>query len=187
MSGDFIDHLEQFLGPIHYGWKPVAAPSDIRAVMFKNRPCDGVDTFSSLGLSDEPLSMKGGRIVREELLLSVYPRYPVAQLASFLTTLADSLRSKGTALLRGDVVGPADSLIPGARPRAVYASLPVFLPESFATFRGTEPSTVIVWLIPLVGRETEFVKEAGWEAFEDILESRGNKVDLWDLDREPVV
>ena len=117
--------------------------------------------------------------------MSVYERYAKAQVASFLTTFAEYLRSKNQALLRGDVVGPSDPLIPGVAASAVYSSLPTFFSEAFATHHGTDPPTVIVWLIPLVGNEPEFIREAGWERFEDELERRHN-VDFWSLDRDPI-
>jgi hypothetical protein len=120
------------------------------------------------------------------LVISIYPKYPKDQLASFLTTFADFIRSRNQALRRGDVVGPSRPIITGVRASAIYASLPAVFEHTFATYRGTEPPTVVAWLVPLVGGEAGFIKERGWEQFEDLLEARED-VDFWDLDREPVI
>ena len=183
---DVISHLEQHLGPIQEGWKPSAGDSRIHAVHFADRPNPGVDTFTTLGLSRTPLPMSNGRAVRQEFLISVYPRYPQRDIASFLTTFAEYVLSMNRALLRGDVIGPFKPLIPGVQAAAVYSSMPVFFEREFATYSGSTPPTVIVWLVPLVGPEPEFIRTAGWERFEEELE-RSENVDFWSLDRAPVV
>jgi hypothetical protein len=46
---------------------------------------------------------------------------------------------------------------------------------------GSQPPTVFVWLIPQPADEAEYVKQVGWERYEDRLEAEG--VDFWSLDR----
>jgi hypothetical protein len=77
-------------------------------------------------------------------------------------------------------------LIPGVKASSIYSSIPVLFDDSLATYRGSDPPTVIVWLVPLVGAEPEFIRQAGWERFEDELERHGD-TPFWDLDRDPVV
>jgi hypothetical protein len=152
-------------------------------VRFPDRPEPGVVTYSTLGLSKQALAMPGGREVRQELVFAAHDRYPADAIASFLLSFAEYIRSR-RALLRGDVVGPADPIIPGAPMTAVYASLPVVWPDGFATDRASTPPTVLVWLIPLRSEEAAQVKTGGWNAFEDRLEA--SDPDLFDLDRPAV-
>src|SRR5262249_31907844 len=115
----------------------------------------------------------------------VFDRYPEKDVASFLWTFAEHVRSTQRALFRGEVIGPSNPLFSGVKANAIYASSPAFFEEEFATCHETAPPTVIVWLMPLVGKEPEFVSAIGWEAFEDTLERLGD-VDFWNLEREPI-
>lgn len=92
--------------------------------------------------------------------------------------------AQNRALLRGDVVGPSAPLIAGVRVCGVYASNPVFFDDAFATFAGSTPPTVIVYLIPLPREDAALVRSLGWEAFEEKLEV--SEVNFGDLNRPPV-
>lgn len=181
MTNNIVQHLESHLGEIAGGW---GHAGEIQVVQFPDQPQPGVVTYSTLGLSSTPLQMNQGRTVRQELLVSVDSSFEARSVASFLVTFAEYVRAQNRALLRGDVVGPSGPLIPGERASAVYASVPVFFDDDFATYRGSSPPTVLVWLIPLPREDAEFVKAQGWESFEDKLESAA--VDFWDLNRPPV-
>lgn len=180
-----VEHLEAHLGTIAGGWSRKSETQSLQVVRFADRPDPSVSTFATLGLSRHVLAMPREREVRQELLFAAHDRYPADRIASFLLSFAEYVGDRHRALLRGDVVGPADPLIPGVAATAVYASLPVVYPDGLATFRGSEPPTVLVWLIPLLPDEAPWVKAHGWSAFEDRLEAA--EPDLFDLDRPPVV
>lgn len=150
-------------------------------VRFKNQPFESVTTYVTLGFSDHVLNMKEGKDVFQELVFSTYEKYPSEQIASFMVTFAEYLLSKEKALLRDDVVGPSSPLIPGVSVNGVYSSIPVFFDDDFYVYDGGQLPTVLVWLIPLLSDECGFVKQSGWNSFEDILESKDP--DLLDLDR----
>jgi hypothetical protein len=57
--------------------------------------------------------------------------------------------------------------------------------EAFATYEETSPSTVLVWLIPLLPEEAHYVHQHGWKSFETLLEQKNP--DLLDLRRMPVI
>ena len=122
--------------------------------------------------------------MRQELLVSVDDSFDPKNVASFLVTFAEFVRGRNRALLRGDVVGPSEPLISGVRARAAYAAIPVFFDDEFATYRGSSPPTVLVWVIPLPSEDAELVKRQGWQSFEDKLETCS--VDFWDLNRPPI-
>lgn len=178
MIESLIQHLEHHLGQIVEGWK---SEGTIQVVRFQDQPTRGVTTYSTVGLSDAALPMPRGRSVRQELIASVYSSYDRRAVASFLMSFAEYVIDQGRALLRGDVIGPGDPLVPGVRATAVYASIPVFLGEGFSTYQGTSPPTVLVWLLPLPSEDAHFVTANGWEPFEDRLEATA--VDFWSLDR----
>ena len=179
-----VEHLETHLGKIERGWSSGSGADSLQVVRFPDQPDPGVVTYATLGLSEHLLAMPGGREVRQELVFAAYERYSSDAIASFLLTFAEFIRSRHRALLRGDVVGPADPIIPGVEMTAVYSSLPVVWRDGFATHRGATPPTVLVWLIPLRSEEAGRVKAGGWNAFEDRLEA--SDADLFDLDRPAV-
>lgn len=180
MNGTIIEHLESYLGTIARGW----GDAEIQVGKFCDTPQAGVSTFCTLGMSRSPLPMGDGRSVRQELLVSVAARYQDEAVASFLLTFSEYVVSKNRALLRGDVVGPAQPLTPGVLASAVYSAMPVFFPDELATYHGSDPATVVVWLLPQPALQAEFARRVGWDRYEDILEQE--EVDFWDLDRPPI-
>ncbi|MET7355502.1 suppressor of fused domain protein [Streptomyces mirabilis] len=53
---------------------------------------------------------------------------------------------------------------------SLYAGLPVYFDDDFFSVTIENGSDVaIVWLIPITDQETDFIREKGWEAFEDAL------------------
>lgn len=181
MTIDLVQHLEAQLGPIVDGFGDQAA---LNVVRFADRPQAGVTTYCTLGLGQHLLRLPSGKQVRQELLLSVHDSYDPVAVASALLTLAERLIQDHRALARGEVMGPSAPLIAGVRARAVYASLPVVFDDALMTFHGTNPPTVLVWLIPMPPEEAEYVRDHGWEPFEEALESA--EAELWDLNRNPI-
>lgn len=182
---NIVDHLEAHLGAIDGGWGPTEGSSQIQVVRFNSQPFEGAVTYSTLGMSRTVLPLSDVKQVRQELLFTAYERFPPEQIASFLLTFCEYVLSKNRALLRGDVVGPSTPLISGVAVNAVYAALPVVFSDGLATFAGSTPATVLVWLLPILGNEAAFIKSSGWGKFEDLLEARDP--DLWDLNRPSLV
>lgn len=176
-----ISHIEHTLGQLEQGWSFSEGSSQVQVVRFRNQPFDGVVTYVTLGLSNVLLSMPQGREVRQELVFTAYEKFSAEAVSSFMLSFCDYILARKQALLRGDVVGPSAPLIPNVAVNSVYASIPVVFDESFSTYKGSSPHTVMVWLIPLLKEEAGFVKANGWSEFEDMLE-RENP-DLMDLNR----
>lgn len=167
-----IAHIEKHLGKIDKGWKLKNDQLTIQVARFTNQPFEGVATYVTLGLSDHLLNLKEGKDVLQELVFSTYDKYPSEQIASFMVTFAEYILSRKKALLRGDVVGPSSSLIPGVSVSGIYSSIPVFFDDDFYIYEGSLLPTALVWLIPLLSYECDFVKQNGWNSFEDMLESK---------------
>ncbi|WP_093858235.1 suppressor of fused domain protein [Streptomyces sp. TLI_053] len=83
--------------------------------------------------------------------------------------VAGQLRASGQAILRGDVV-PLPAPLTGGSMTSLYAGLPVYFDDNFFSVTVENGSEVaIVWLIPITAEETAFIRDQGWEAFEDAL------------------
>ena len=95
----------------------------------------------------------------------------------------DALES-GNAYLRGDIIGPRGPLLPRSKLEALYVSVPVYFPESFATVIDGSHQIVLAWLVPISQRESAYVSSLGWSAFEDRLTELDP--DLTDIYREPL-
>ena len=180
-----ISHIENTLGQLEQGWSFREGSSPVQVVRFRNQPFDGVVTYVTLGLSNILLSMPRGRDVRQEFVFTAYEKFSAEEIASFMLSFCDYILARNQALLRGDVVGPSAPLIPNVAVNSVYASIPVVFDERFSTYKESSPHTVMVWLIPLLKEEADFVKANGWSQFEDVLE-RENP-DLMELNRKSTV
>jgi hypothetical protein len=184
------EHIATYLGRVDDAWTLETGTlgtdqHDLQVVKVSNTPVEGVTTYATLGLSHAILRMPGDRVTRQELIFAAYDRFPADDIASFLLMFGASVASLGEALLRGDMVGPQDGLIPGAAANSVYCTVPVPFDPQLATYEGSDPPTAFVWILPTTGEEAEFVMRNGWSRFEELLESR--EPDLWDLDRASVV
>ena len=180
-----IHHVEQHLGKIELAWRPDGLCENVSVSRFRSQPIEGMTTYVTLGLSHHTLSMPNEREVRQELVFSAFEYIAGEEIARFLLRIADLIISREEAILRGTVIGPGKRIFSGSPMNAVYVSLPVMFDESLATYEGTSPSTVLVWLIPILADEARYVEEHGWEAFEDLLEQKNP--DLWDLRRTSVI
>lgn len=180
------NHLEQNLGQISRGWGGFAAHlGGLRVCLFEDKPVTGVDTYSTLGLSDHVLRMPHGRTVRQELLLSVHERFAGSDLPNLLSWVSESVIGSHSALLRGEVVELGHPIRRASQCRALYVAAPVAFPDGLAVFRGTAPPTVFAWLVPIGDSEQSVVSATGWSEFERQLEAA--KPDLYDLDRASIV
>ena len=183
-----IDHFEQFLGPIQDGWSKTASGVALpfQVVRFARGPTQDTVTFATLGLSRSTLHPpSSGKVIRQELVMLVPERERDAPIPGLLQEVAEDIRNSGHAALRGDVIGPRGPISPGATTEALYVSLPIYFPAEFAMYRDNGVENVIAWLIPITSAESKFVRDAGWEAFEERLD-QGN-VDLTDMKRRSAI
>jgi hypothetical protein len=156
----------------------------VQACRFRDQPYASATTYTTLGLSHHVLRMNETRDVRQELLVSVHESQAREELAGLLLEIASRVLQEQKALLRGEVLQLGAPILHGSEATALYASLPVLFTEGLATFSGTEPPTIFVWLFPILPSEVRFIASHGWSAFEDLLERRDP--DLLDLRRSPI-
>ena len=178
-------HIEKYLGTIEFGWSLKNTSHDLQVVRISNSPITGAATYCTLGLSFLVMAMPDGRTVRQELVFSAYPRFTPEVLPSLLLSLGEHIIALRKPLLRGQVISPTTSLSLLGEGSALYCSIPVCFDPSFATFNGSVPPTVLVWLVPISKSEVLFIKTNGCSKFEDHLEIKSP--DLWDLQRDSVV
>jgi hypothetical protein len=182
-----LSHLERSLGTVSKSITLVdQVYPNLHVVFFSDQPSIGLTTFSTIGLSNTILELRSGRQVRQELIFTVRSEsYDTGDIASFLLTFSEELMKTGIALMRGEVVGPGDSIIPNVTCSGVYACGPVFFEKEFHVLTSTNPPTILVWLIPVLENEIKFIRQFGWDSFENELEKQN--VDFWNLDRESIV
>lgn len=177
-------HYERNLGPIVQGWSDKNSSDGLQIISFASQPEAGVTTFSTLGLSRFVLKLSGNRDIRQELLVSANDGFSRSEVASFLLSLAESLLEGKQALLRGEVIGPGDPIIPGASVRAIYVANPSPFNDSLTQFTSAPP-TVFAYLIPITFDEAALVRNHGWRWFENELAKQNPNI--WDLARSEEV
>lgn len=182
---DFIEHVEKYLGKISLGWKDKSVTDGLQVVSFSHSPFEAVDTFMTIGLSHHELTVSDKKKVRQELVFSTSDTELSNLIVSCLFFICESILKDHSALLRGQVVRLPKEAAEKLGFEAVYCAIPVFLDDDLATFNGSQPPTVIVWVIPIYKSEADFIDVNGWDKFEDVLEEKDP--DLFFLRRAPVI
>jgi hypothetical protein len=167
---DIPAHIENFLGPIKQGWAWQEALG-LSTALFDDQPAPGEYAIATLGFSRHVLDLPDGRRVRLEFLLIANKLYDPSPLAGALMRFAMSFVGSGQAPVCGDVFGPGPELASGSAKTHLYCTVPSIFPEGLAQLSGTDPDTIFVWVVPISGREADFVRAVGWRAFEDRLEA----------------
>lgn len=180
-----IDHLESSLGEIQAGWGKAldGSNSPYQVARFAGG-IEGATAYSTVGLRKHPMSSpSSGRMIRQELLLLGPQLGGEDVLAPVLFDIAASVVGHQQPTLRGDVIGPAGPLIDGATVTALYATMPVYFSDEFATFKDPAGGAVaIVWLVPITSEEAQFARRMGWQSLEDEMVSQDP--DLLDYARD---
>ncbi|QUW84023.1 suppressor of fused domain protein [Streptomyces mirabilis] len=183
---ELIDHFESRLGRMIGAWSPPAGAAEgaPQLACFREGLLPGAQAFATVGLSRTPLwHPTSDRHFHLELLACEnasrtkgYGYFP-----DILEYVAGQLTASGEAILRGDVV-PLPAPLPGGTMTSLYAGLPVYFDDDFFSVTIENGSDVaVVWLIPITAEETAFIRDEGWEAFEDALVRQDP--DLLDPDR----
>jgi hypothetical protein len=167
-----VEHFERVLGPVHAGWSvdPDGDEMPFQIVRFSGGSDVDSVGYATLGLSRYPLSStSSGRAIRQELLMLAPESLAPDRVVSLLLQVGSMALGSRRALLRGNVIGPAGSIVPESDLTALYVTMPVYFPDEFATFAGDDGDVVVAWLVPITTREADFITRGGWDAFEDQL------------------
>ncbi|MFF8280636.1 suppressor of fused domain protein [Streptomyces lateritius] len=187
MAVVLVEHFEARLGGLVGAWSaregaPEGAP---QVGYFTGGHLAGVQSYATVGLHATPLlSRTTGRHLHLELVGSNLP-VPGDETGPFpgvLEYVAERLLAGREAVLRGDVLRLPMALTPGGAMTALYAAMPVYYDDDFASVVLENGSDVaVVWLVPVTSAEADFVERRGWEAFEHELVRQDP--DLLDLNR----
>lgn len=174
---DLITHLESEFGEIKHGWDrfPEGGKWPFQVISLGNGRYNGISTFSTLGLSNyllnSPVSSKN---IQQELFLMVPNSYGYKNIPSLLNDIGSFAIENKKAFLRGYIVDCYSGIaLIHTNFTAFYVSPPVYFPDSFASFSSISDETVIAicWLIPIYEEEKVFIKNNGWEKFEEVIEN----------------
>lgn len=164
----FIDHIEEHLGLIQGGAR---LREGVQAAWFADRPTPGSTTVMTLGLSNHVFGQAKGPSVRLELVVACHESTIESfNPASILADICDVIFPAHSAPPRGNVFGPGGRFFPASEMEALYCSLPSCFPEGLQDFDRFPEPFLPIWLIPITRREARFVRERGWQAFEDLID-----------------
>jgi hypothetical protein len=181
---DLLTHLETHLGPLRAKFLPPdeAGSLPCQYLRFEDTPFSGASTVVTLGLSRHTLIQKSGRLIRQELLVSAHSAVFDVHLVGALDVVARELDERHVPLSRGQIISHRGSLLPNSRLEAFIVMNPWYWRDELSCFNGVVPPVYIAWLIPITGRETEYLQNEGIDAFEAAMESQDP--DFLDLHRE---
>lgn len=184
-----IAHLETFLGPLEHGWsaRPDGQKMPFQVAEFRGGALDGIHTFATVGLSNTGLiSQPRGKAIHMECIMALHAGQGAKNIPALLQTVGAMMLHEGRPIIRGEVIGPSRSAILNGTPfSALYAAMPVYWPDAFASVDVSGFTVIIAWLIPIMEEEAAFIHGQGWGAFENLLEESGE--DLLDMERRSVI
>lgn len=179
-----VAHLEAKFGRIECGWNPDHwADSAIQVVEFRNGIIPGVTVLSTVGLSNFDLqSSVSDKRIRQELFVMFKDGQFNRTFPPKLDQVARESARSDTPVLRGEVIYKKGALLEEQDFVALYATLPIYYPDSFWSFHDEERGDIALgWLLPIKANEQLYIRKNGWSAFEEFLD--GAKFDLFDLNR----
>lgn len=169
-----IEHMEAHLGRITCGWSHDADGQKLpfQVVELEGNPIPGTRALSTLGLSNTSLGVGDTeRRLRQELLLMFKEALGRRTLPGVLQQVGLEALRHDRAYSVGQVIGPRGELLAGSHLEALYVTVPAYLPNQFHVFRPLNGDPIVFgWLIPITAGEAEFIREHGWEAFENEIE-----------------
>ncbi|MGR6970886.1 suppressor of fused domain protein [Streptomyces cynarae] len=182
-----IEHLESRLGQLVGAWEPSEQSPEgaPRVGYFSGGVLPGIQSYATIGLFKIHLTSRMSDRPQHLELLGCgrpVPGDETGPLPGVLEWVAERLVVSGEAVLRGDVIPLPMPLIPGGTMTALYATHPVYFDDDFLSVvleNGVE--TAVVWLVPIGTSEAAFVREKGWDVFEEELARQDP--DLLDLNR----
>ncbi|MCQ4298070.1 suppressor of fused domain protein [Pseudomonas stutzeri] len=182
---NIIAHAERFLGKASQGWNETGSVDGLQVLYFENAPLKDISTYITVGLSFHELKINEKKNVRQELIFAVSSLTPSETVASLLLYVCELVLSTHEAIFRGQLIEMPIEAAEKLGFDALYCTIPVFLHDHFATYHGSVPATVFVWMIPVCRSEANYIEVNGWSAFEDLLEDQDP--DLFLLERDPIV
>lgn len=185
----YIKFLENYFGEIEYGWNVDYEGNVLpfQIVKYKKGPFTGTTTYSTLGLSKQNLfSPISNKKIRQELIFVSYSNFGDKNIPGILQQVGLQAINNKVAYLRGDVIGPYGKLFEYSNLEALYVSIPVYFPETLQTYKDDGDLPIIqTWLFPITFNEAKFIKENGWDEFENRLVEFDP--DLVDFKRQSVI
>lgn len=181
---NLIEHLESGFGRIESGWTgSESSDSAIQVVEFRGDRVPAVTVLSTLGLSSfamrSPVSQK---LIRQELFIMTKKDQFDPRLPAILDQVARERARTDAPVLRGDVITKENPVLPNRDFIGLYATLPIYYPRSFWSFRDDELGDVVLcWLLPIRRVEQMYITRNGWSAFENLMDQAN--WDLFDLER----
>lgn len=177
-----MDHLERALGP--FSGRGVAAPEwelPFSVWAFDDRPEQGVTAHVTFGISTHLLTGSDGTERRQELLLTLRPRWDETAV-DIAANVGAYLLDRHVALLEGETVGiPLDL---GTGIDRLLATRPLPFAPPFGRCEAFEPPVELIWLVPFAAAETHIATDHGVRELLDLLEEAG--ADAYDLARRPI-
>jgi|ERR1051325_1815693 hypothetical protein len=188
MSGPtLIDHLEEHLGAPARTFEPLS-PRDHRpfqVISFEGTPFPDATTLVTAGLSARPREQSKGHNIRQELVAATYRSRDEEELAAVVDAIGREVLTRDSALLRGEVVGPAGPIFAGSTIEAFAYTSPWYWSDEFSRFSGLSPAVLMIWLLPLTTAEAGYVRQHGIDRFE--VEINEQVPDLLDFRRPSIV
>lgn len=166
-----FDHLELYLGAMETRWygKDIGkVPFDVFVYRCPfHSDAQALVTFG-VSMCDRGLAAHVDHVPRREFVIFANDHCNTKALAALLVAIGLESHSKPVASPLGSVLAGSGPVLSGGNPHYehLYLTAPIKLPESFLSCDTISPPVEIAQIIPISGREKQFVETSGVSAFE---------------------
>ncbi|HNO25818.1 MAG TPA: suppressor of fused domain protein, partial [Leptospiraceae bacterium] len=180
MNENLINHIEYHWGKMEGGWREKSESSLFSILKFENSPFPKLNTYLTLGVSDTVLYAEKKMIRQEFLIVS---NSLETEIITFLDQFTNMVLLNKKGVKRGEVFGPFDDWFSVPKIKGVYCCYPILISEEQGFYKGSNPVTVFVQIIPIYDSEIELIRNYKGISFENELIE--NNMDFWDFHRKP--
>lgn len=170
----YSEYLSEILGP-----KNVIATVDINShgvnevsiLEFKEKPSKGFNTYVTVGLSQTQLPSEG-KLFRQELLMSLPDVISSTEVAPILVGVGEELINRHRGLHNAEILGRRGPLFENFKQESLITMLPFHISRDLYLYNNGVSKVLTLWLVPVLQKEVDYIKNGGAEEFEEKVYSR---------------
>lgn len=161
--------------------------SSVHVVSAEDSPTDGVTSYGTLGLSHHPLIVDGEELgVRMEVLGACASEE--GAFGNVLATVAFNMINSGMMVVPGAIQPDVITMYEAGASMRHLLFLPNFeWDEKPETLRLPERTVTFLYALPIAESERVYAAEHGIDALAELFDVDDDQINVFDLDRSPVV
>lgn len=183
---NYLEHLENHCGEFvdQFEFEDLLE-EHIQFLKFKDSPCEGAYSITSLGLHWHGLQFEDRTIVHQEVMVTTKQDDIQDDMVMLLWNLSNHALETGHAFNLGEYFKLPKGIFKKYKFSSIYVTAPFYFEESFRVYEGDLAKVLPVWFVPIFKSEEKYIEKYGQENFENLLFD--TSTELVDFKRKPLV